>query len=180
MYLVSHELFPQPLLGINGVFAIPDDRTSAALSIFTTMLSDGCLSSPIFGELREARGLVYGYSVDFEFCMPGLLRVYFECGAERDNLAEIEKRFWEIVQRTSHDKERFAFARDRKLGKMRMRMFDPQAEVSDIADQLLLQGNYVSDEEQERVIANLEFEEVQAAAKTYFDPSKFFVLTMHR
>jgi predicted Zn-dependent peptidase len=179
-YSVSHELFPHPFLGINGILQIPDDKMSAALSIFVTMLADGCLSSPIFGELREKRGLVYSYGVDIYRFMPGLLRISFECGTNHANLAEVEKRFWEIVEQTSRDQERFTFAKDRKLGKMSMRVFDPEAEADDIADQLLLDGYYVSDEEQERVIGSLQFEEVAAAAKIYFDPSKFFALTMRR
>ena len=142
-------------------------------SYYPTMLLSGLLgggmSSRLFQEIREKRGLVYSiYSFHSPFRDGGMLSVY--AGTGEDQAAELVPVTLEELRRVQHDvtADELARAKAQLRASLLMSLESTGSRCEQLARQLQVHGRIIPIEETKARIAAVTIEQVQQAAARAF------------
>lgn len=148
----SRELMEaQVLLGFQGVPYGHDDYYAA--QIFASVLGGG-MSSRLFQEVRETRGLCYAiYAMHWAFTDTGLLAIHAATGEE--DLGELMPVLIDELVRAGEDIGEAEVARSRAQirASLMMAMESPAARAGQIARQMMIYGRCLTSEE---IVAKIE------------------------
>ncbi|MCS6892675.1 MAG: pitrilysin family protein [Rhodovarius sp.] len=152
-----------------GFEALPyRDPQSHALLLLSTILGGG-MSSRLFQEIRERRGLVYSiYSFTHPFTDSGLLGIY--AGTGEAEAAELVPALLEELRRIRHDvsEEELARAKAQLRASLLMSLESTSARCEQLARQWQVHGRVIPIEETKAKIAAVTVAEVQALAQRIF------------
>ena len=136
--------------------------------LLSTLLGGG-MSSRLFQEIREKRGLVYSiYSFAQLFRDNGLFAVY--AGTGEDQAAELVPVALEELRRVQHDvtEEELARAKAQLRASVLMSLESTGSRCEQLARQIQVHGRIIPVEETKAKIAAVTVEQVQAAAAKIF------------
>ncbi|MDT8264856.1 pitrilysin family protein, partial [Roseomonas sp. DSM 102946] len=140
---------------------------------YPTMLMSGLLgggmSSRLFQEIREKRGLVYSiYSFHSPFRDSGMFAIY--AGTGEDQAAELVPVTLEELRRVQHDvtEEELNRAKAQLRASLLMSLESTGSRCEQLARQLQVHGRIIPVEETKAKIAAVTVEQVQAAAARAF------------
>ncbi|ONG47427.1 peptidase M16 [Pseudoroseomonas deserti] len=136
--------------------------------LLSTLLGGG-MSSRLFQEIREKRGLVYSiYSFAQLFRDSGLFAVY--AGTGEDQAAELVPVALEELKRVQHDvtEEELARAKAQLRASVLMSLESTGSRCEQLARQIQVHGRIIPVEETKAKIAAVTVEQVQAAAAKIF------------
>lgn len=153
------------------------DERRYALSVLDSLLG-GSLSSRLFQEVREKRGLVYSvFSFTHMFGETGLCGVYFGCRPER--LDEVMDTMVGELKRLGREKvpeEELERAKQHLKGRVILSLESTQSRMSRLGRSLLADTEILSlDEVAERIDA-VSTEDVVKLAREHYDPEKMSIV----
>jgi predicted Zn-dependent peptidase len=154
------------VLGFPSVCATDPLHTST--QVLSTLLGGG-MSSRLFQEIREKRGLVYSiYSFASPFQDTGLLAIY--AGTGEDQAEELVPVTLEELRRVQSDvtEEELARAKAQLRASLLMSLESTGSRCEGLARQLQVHGRVIPVEETKARIAAVTVEQVQAAAARAF------------
>lgn len=155
-----------------GVPAIPiaDERRFAAY-VMNTLLG-GSMSSRLFQNIRERRGLVYSvFSEINSYRDAGCLTVY--AGTSRESLREVVSLIVEEFRRFKEEPvndEELLRAKNHLKGSMLLSLESTSARMANLARQHLYFDRFWSPEELVQALDEVTPEQVQAVARDFFKP----------
>jgi predicted Zn-dependent peptidase len=154
------------VLGFPSVNAT--DPMHIPTQILSTLLGGG-MSSRLFQEIREKRGLVYSvYSFVSPFADHGLFQIY--AGTGEDQAEELVPVALEELRRVQRDvtEEELARAKAQLRASLLMSLESTGSRCEQLARQLQVHGRIIPVEETKAKIAAVTIEQVQAAAAKMF------------
>jgi len=154
------------VLGFPSVSAT--DELHIPVQILSTLLGGG-MSSRLFQEIREKRGLVYSvYSFVSPFNDHGLFAVY--AGTGEDQAEELVPVALEELRRVQHDvtEDELARAKAQLRASLLMSLESTGSRCEQLARQLQVHGRIIPVEETKARIAAVTVEQVQSAAARMF------------
>jgi predicted Zn-dependent peptidase len=157
---------------VHLVFGFPSVASTDPLHFPTQLLSTllgGGMSSRLFQEIREKRGLVYSiYSFVSPFADSGLFAVY--AGTGEDQAEELVPVALEEFRRVQKDvtEEELARAKAQLRASLLMSLESTGSRCEQLARQLQVHGRIIPVEETKAKIAAVTVEQVQAAAARAF------------
>ncbi len=143
-------------------------RLHMATQLLSTLLGGG-MSSRLFQEIREKRGLVYSiYSFASPFADGGLFAVY--AGTGEDQAEELVPVTLEELRRVQHDvsEDELARAKAQLRASLLMSLESTGSRCEQLARQLQVHGRIIATEETKAKIAAVTVAEVQEAAAMAF------------
>ena len=158
-------------IAVDGPAANSDDRY--AVDLLNTVLGEG-MSSRLFVELRERRGLAYDvHSSAMHYNDCGALLV--TCGVDTANATEAVQavlREWNGVQEEVTEEE-LSRAAEYAVGRLDLRLEDTRAVMGWMGGQELLRNHVKTPEEVVASIRGITPDDVTAAARRYFGPGAY-------
>jgi predicted Zn-dependent peptidase len=157
---------------VHLVFGFPAVSATDPLNVPTQLLSTllgGGMSSRLFQEIREKRGLVYSvYSFVSPFADSGLFTVY--AGTGEDQAEELVPVALEEFRRVQKDvtQEELDRAKAQLRASLLMSLESTSSRCEQLARQLQVHGRIIPVEETKEKIAAVTVEQVQAAAARMF------------
>ena len=151
------------VLGLNGLSF--DDSDFYAWKLYSTILGDG-MSSRLFQEIREKRGLVYSvYSFQSSFQDAGIFGVYAGCDPSKTMelipvVIEELKTFSESVTEDELEK-----AKNQTIAHLAMALESTSARCQRLANQLLMYGRAISQNEITKNIQAVSLQDIQDVAQ---------------
>jgi predicted Zn-dependent peptidase len=162
------------IVGVPGLHRGHEDRH--ALALLDTVLGGG-MSSRLFQEIREKRGLAYSvYSYRAMFADAGTFSVY--CGTTPQNaetvLELVQQEFASVVEDgiTEAELER---AKGHLKGSLVLSSEDPGSRMSRLGKQQITTGEILSIDELIERVDRLQMEDVARVAQTVLGPGRFTV-----
>jgi predicted Zn-dependent peptidase len=160
------------VLGFEGVAY--DDKDFYAASVLSTLLGGG-MSSRLFQEIREKRGLVYSiYSFTSSYADGGLFAVY--AGTGENEAAEVTPLVCEQVMKVTEgvQREEVDRARAQLKASILMSLESTSSRCEQLARQMLVYGRPVPVEEVVARVEAVDALQVQQAAKRLFSNAPTF------
>jgi predicted Zn-dependent peptidase len=157
---------------VHLVFGFPSVAATDPMNMPTQLLSTllgGGMSSRLFQEIRERRGLVYSiYSFASPFQDGGVLAVY--AGTGEDQAAELVPATLAELRRVQHDvtEEELARAKAQLRASLLMSLESTGSRCEQLSRQLHVHGRIIPVEETKARIAAVTVEQVQQAAALAF------------
>lgn len=137
-----------PQIVIGGILPEFSGEEHDKLSLFAVMLGrPGQKTSPIFQELRHAKGLFYSGGVQVSVPIKGISIFEFHCSAKKDKFAAIEDEFAGVWDRTLRSEDRFLFSKDQVIAEMKTMEYGAYAQFNRIVSVLDHQDLWIEDEE---------------------------------
>ena len=159
---------------MRGISVTSPDRH--ALSFLSVILGEG-MSSRLFLELREKRGIVYDVaSYSSHFLDTGSFNVY--TGVDPKNATEAIKAIISELQRINVEgptSEELHKARELSKGRLALRMEDTRAVSGWIGAQELLMGHVRTVDDALAEMEAVTLEDLQRVARDVIDPSKAYL-----
>lgn len=156
-----------------------DDAQIYVLQVINTILGGG-LSSRLFQEIRESRGLAYSvYSYHSSYRDTGLFCVY--AGLSKNNVAKVmELVFREIrdIQKNGVSAEELRRAKEQMRGNLFLSLENVSTRMSRLAKSQLYLGKVVSPEEVVEKINGVTEEQVREVACRMLDPQAFAIASV--
>ena len=163
-------------LGLPGVSSTAPERFPAAL---LNILLGGSMSSRLFQEVREKRGLAYAvYSYLASYSDAGMLGVYL--GVEPSRTKEALKVVLEVMEEMSRglDEDELAKAKEHLKGSIFLAAESTDVRMSRMAKNEFNFGRYIPYEELADNIDSVTPEMVAATAGMMLDPAKIALVAM--
>jgi predicted Zn-dependent peptidase len=151
------------VLGLDGVTY--DDPDFYALQVYATLLGGG-MSSRLFQEVREIRGLAYSiYAFAASYVDTGLFGIY--AGTGEAEAAEIVPVIMDELAKPAHDvtEEEVARARAQHKAGMLMALEGPSSRVEQLARQILIFGRPIPLEELAQKIETVDAAAIRRVAR---------------
>ena len=145
-----------------------DDPQSHAAMLLSTLLGGG-MSSRLFQEIREKRGLVYSiYSYTQPFLDSGLFAIY--AGTGEKEAAELVPVTLEQLMRVQHDvtEDELARARAQLRASLLMSLESTSSRCEQLARQWQVHGRIIPTEETKAKIAAVTVADIEAVARRIF------------
>jgi predicted Zn-dependent peptidase len=163
-----------------GVPGLPlDDAQIYVLQVINTILGGG-LSSRLFQEIRESRGLAYSvYSYHSSYRDTGLFCVY--AGLSKNNVAKvIDLVFQEIrdVQKNGVSADELRRAKDQMRGNLLLSLESVSTRMSRLAKSQLYLGRVDSPEEVVEKISRVTEDQVKETARRMLTPEAFAIASV--
>ncbi|GAA1845356.1 M16 family metallopeptidase [Agromyces salentinus] len=151
------------LLGVPGLVATDDRRST--MSVLNTVFGSG-MSSRLFQEVRERRGLAYAvYSFSPSYSDAGLFGMYAGCApAKAPTVAELMRSELDRVARDGVTAEELRRATGQLAGASALALEDSDTRMSRLGRAELTLGEFVDLDEALRRIARVTAEDVRALA----------------
>lgn len=155
--------------GVNGEHKWP-------LTLFRAMIGHG-MSSPLFQEVRDKRGLAYSVSAQCEFwSAAGDFFIYI--GTDPARKDEAIKVSLDVIHQSKNSEELLSGAKDKLLGRLALIYDNPMNILEAAAAQLGKGGKIFSFEELEREIKNVNISQVNEAVEKYLMKDKLNILAI--
>jgi len=177
---VSVEVINRPIaqaniiLGSQGLVA--GDERRYAMAILNTVLGGG-MSSRLFQEIREKRGLAYSvYSFNQGYSDGAAFGLYAGCSPQKAN--EVIKLMVVELGKVAHDgitEAEFALAKGNISGGLALKFESTQARMSRLSGAELTDGEFFDLDESLRRYEEVQLSDVQALAKLMFEAPKSYV-----
>lgn len=158
------------LMGFDG-FSYKDENYYQGQIL--AMILGGGMSSRLFQEVREQRGLAYSiYAFNYAFCDSGIFGIYAGCGPEKTNelISATKGEIAKICQKIS-DAELQRVANQFEAGLL-MAKESTNSRMQRIGGEILGHGRLISDSEIKEKIANTSKKDVTDLAQNIFNNSK--------
>ncbi|MDD2443987.1 MAG: pitrilysin family protein [Desulfotomaculaceae bacterium] len=156
-----------------------DHENIYVFQIINTILGGG-LSSRLFQEIREQRGLVYSvYSYHSSYRDTGLFCIY--AGLSKKNIDEVlDLIFKQIkdIRLNSVKKEELQRAKDQLKGNLYLSLENVNTRMSRLGKSQLYLGKVISPEDVVSRVNKVTTEEIQGLALEMLDPSRFSLATI--
>lgn len=178
-FKASVDVYPKDLsevhmcVGFEGLPGNSPDRY--ALSVINTLLGSG-ISSRLFQEIREKRGLVYSiHSFLSSYHDTGCIGIYAGAG---------EKKFREVIDliiknacslKDTISMDELDRTKNQLKGNIILALESASAKMSNLAKQEIYHGRYFSPEDIIKSIEDVSMEEVRDLSERIFDPEKMAV-----
>ncbi len=165
----------QVVLGFKGVDCYDDDRFS--IMVLSSILGGG-MSSRLFQEIREKRGLVYSvYSFINKFTETGMFGIY--AGLNKEELVQYVPVVADELKKVVHD-----YVSEKELSKVKsqvkagifMALESSSAMCENIARQQLIHNRFVSAQEIIDKVDAISLQDVQDIARKVFSSKLTYVL----
>jgi predicted Zn-dependent peptidase len=147
------------------VVEVSELRSRAAFAVYSTLLG-GSMSSRLFEEIRERRGLAYSvYATDHAFADVPILQL--SAGLQSDKCIEAYTRMREIVSELRTDgptEEEFLRARTYAAGRLVLAFENTGAVARNAASQAIVFGEPVNPDAAIEALDNVSFDEVREIA----------------
>jgi predicted Zn-dependent peptidase len=162
------------ILGSQGLVAGDDRRY--AMAILNTVLGGG-MSSRLFQEIREKRGLAYSvYSFNQGYSDAAAFGLYAGCSPQK--AAEVIKLMIEELGKVAADgitEAELALAKGNISGGLALKFESTQARMSRLSGAELTDGEFIDLDESLSRYSAVQLSDVQALAKLMFEAPKSFV-----
>lgn len=163
-------------IGIGALICGVNDEYQWPLKMFQAMIGQG-MSSPLFQEVRDKRGLAYSVSAQCEFwSAAGDFFIYI--GTDPARKDEAIKVSLDVIYQSKNSEELLSRAKDKLLGRLALIYDNPMNILEAAAAQLGKRGKIFSFEELERKIKNVDISQVNAAVEKYLAKDKLNVLSI--
>ncbi|MCX8032924.1 MAG: insulinase family protein [Thermoleophilia bacterium] len=162
---------------VGGLGLARDDERRFQLSVLDSLFG-GCLSSRLFQEVREKRGLVYSiYSFSALYQETGLTGLYFGCRPERlDAVMEVVGK--EVVRLVTEPvpEEELRRAKEHLKGRLILGMESTSSRMTRLGKGVVTGTEILSVDELERRIEAVTSEQLLALANEVYRPSSLSVV----
>ncbi len=156
-------------------FPMFDPRQDA--SRLLAIILGGTMSSRLFTEVRERRGLCYSISANrVSYQDVGAFRIV--AGLEKNRLSEAVEVIWqelEKIKKTLVSQDELARAKDFLRGKFALEFEDPLARADWYGDQLLYRETWRTPEERMKAIERVTAQELREVARLLFTRTNYAV-----
>ncbi|MCC7174255.1 MAG: insulinase family protein [Bryobacterales bacterium] len=150
-------------------YPMPHEKRYAA-SVLNTLLGGG-MSSRLFQNIREKRGLVYAvFSEISAFRDTGCISLY--AGTSRESLREVVRLILEEFRRLKQElvpEEELRRAKDNLKGALLLGLESTSSRMANLARQYLYFGRFYGLEEMAASVEQVTAGEIQEAARSFFD-----------
>src|SRR5688500_18096203 len=148
--------------------ALAEDRYAA--SLLASVIGGGT-SSRLWQKIREERGLAYSVgAAGSAFSDVGVFNVYAGTSPDQlDEVLELSLKELRAVVRDAVTEEELRIAKDQAISSILLGLESSSARASTLARQEIIHGRRISPDEVIETLRNTSIEELQAAARTYFN-----------
>ena len=177
---VSVEVINRPIAQANIILGslglVAGDSRRYAMAILNTVLGGG-MSSRLFQEIREKRGLAYSvYSFNQGYSDGAAFGLYAGCSPQKAN--EVIKLMVAELGKVAHDgitEAELALAKGNISGGLALKFESTQARMSRLSGAELTDGEFFDLDESLRRYEEVQLSDVQALAKLMFEAPKSYV-----
>ena len=177
---VSVEVINRPIAQANIILGslglVAGDSRRYAMAILNTVLGGG-MSSRLFQEIREKRGLAYSvYSFNQGYSDGAAFGLYAGCSPQKAN--EVIKLMVAELGKVAHDgitEAELALAKGNISGGLALKFESTQARMSRLSGAELTDGEFFDLDESLRRYEEVQLGDVQALAKLMFEAPKSYV-----
>ncbi len=142
-----------------------------ALDLFASMLGRG-MSSPLFEEIRDKRGLCYAVSASYFWGADyGLFRIYM--GTDKEKYREAIDLALDILGKNKNNKVLLGKAKKMEFGELARRFENPLSIITRAAHDAAYFGKPYGLEDVERAIKDITIQDIEKVVEKYLKPDQF-------
>jgi len=159
-------------LSLDALVGKGSEKSSLYLELFRDMISNG-MSSPLFQEVRDKRGLCYAIYAGLNKCSD-IGKFGIRIGTDPEKYKEAISATFEVIEKSKQDKNLLDRAKKRKLGQLMLR-YENTLDVFFIAtDDILFLGKPRDIIEMQKEIEAVRIEVIKESVDRYLRPEQIF------